>query len=191
MFSPSLLPSLFVSLSPSLTLWNCHPVPLCVHMYSDELEERREGRITEPYSVDVLCVAARVECPPLTLRHWEWCLVTHGSCACPVCPSFLCAREAWEWDFPKAYGHGFLQMLNGVFVSKLGLCFPLSTLIRHQNSSCVRYLCHSYPGHLIFLPCSHMMSWGVDGRSVDWTQGQSGQWVLLPTWCGVLGVGHW
>lgn len=108
MFSPSLLPSLSVSLSPSLTLWNCHPVPLCVHMYSDELEERREGRISEPYSVDVLCVAARVECPSLTLRHWEWCLVTHGSCACPVCPSFLCARGGmrvrlseglWTWLF--------------------------------------------------------------------------------------------
>lgn len=69
MFSPSLLSSLSVSLSPSLILCNCQPVPLCVHMYSDELEERREGRITESYSVDVLCVAARVQCPSLTLRH--------------------------------------------------------------------------------------------------------------------------
>lgn len=59
----------FRPLSLSLTLWICHSVPLCVHLYRHELEERKEGRITEACSVDVLCVAATVECPSLTLRR--------------------------------------------------------------------------------------------------------------------------
>lgn len=176
MFSPSLLPSLAVSLSPPLTQFRC------VHTRADELEGRRGGHATEAYSVGVLCVAARAECPALTRRRRERRLAAQGSCR-PICPSFL--RAGRPTDASSS------QMSDGVFASNLGLLFfPFPPHVASKFSLPVS-------GPVPFLPRSHFPSLivrdvsGVGGRSAVRTQGEHVQQGLLPTWCRVLGVRHW
>lgn len=119
--------------------------------------------------------AARVECPALTRRCWVSPCRPGGLHYQAAHPS-----SALSEAFRKLIDKGFLQMSNGVFVSKLRLLFSPF----HPNLTSKFFLVVS--GHLISLHCSHTTSWGVGVKSVVWTRGQHGQWVSLPTWCEVL-----
>lgn len=180
MFSPSLLPSLAVSLSPPLAQF------LCVHTRADELEGRREGHATEAYSVAVLCVTARVECPALTRRRRERRLVAQGSCR-PICPSFLRAGRLTDASSS--------QMSDGVFASNLGLLVfpsPPSSDIE-VLSSCVRSC--AIPTQVTSFPFTDrarcLGEWVAGVRSEP-RAGMSSRCCCPPgAGCWVSGIGSW
>lgn len=179
MFSPSLLPSLAVSLSPPLTQF------LCVYTRADALEGRREGHITEACSVGVLCVAARVECPAPTRRRQGRRLVAQGSCR-PTCPSFLHAGRLADTSF--------LQMSDGVFVSNLGLLvFPSAPSSDIKIlSSCVGSC--AFPTQVTSFPFTvHarcLGEWVAGVRSEPWASMSSRCCCPPGAGCWVSGIGN-